>query len=216
MEIVDKESERIAAEQTPEGRKKKLIKQVVLGIAVVVFLAYVDLDSHHPAFIGTPHPVIVAGFTIEPGKTTVQELSSAGFQLSAYDKRGTGIRIYNLLDELDAKSYYMNMDLTKDDKKYAKIEIVNESSSSKMALECKVRSVMVFNSDTDAEQSSIDGVSGADISIDALTKAAGEPKSSRTDDGETTVIWKKGYYSMKFVIKEDGSGYHYESRYEKD
>lgn len=54
MKIVDREQERIQQEQTPAGKRKKRIRNLATGIAIVAAIAMIYLINHHPAFAGSP------------------------------------------------------------------------------------------------------------------------------------------------------------------
>lgn len=229
MKVVDKEQERAEAAASPEGKKKKLIGNLALALVVVVLAAVVYVMNHNPAFTGTPHVVTVAGFSIEPGKTTVQELADAGFGISDFSSLKTVItdgapvtgytEVFDLTSETEAKSYYNMLKLVREGKSYGALTVVNETSSAMPLADCKVREISVYSSDEEADTATIDGIAMGQLSVEALTAVAGEPErtsdETNAEGKKTSTFWEKGNYSMKLTVKEDGSAYVFTSSYEK-
>lgn len=229
MKVIDKEQERIEKENTPEGKKLKLIRTIVLGVIVVIVAIFLYLSGHHPMFIGTPHLVTVGGFEVEPGKTTVSELAAAGFFLSDYNMRQAEIfsngvdtdyqESYDISSPVEKQSYYDMLILVKNGQQYASLSVVNESVSSATLGDCKVRSITIYEADEESETASLDGVSMDQLNQATLTEVAGEPESisedTASDEKITVVEWEKGNYFMELSMKEDGTVYRITSKYEK-
>lgn len=208
MEIVDKEQERLAEEQTPEGRKKKALKWVG-NLAVLAALAVVyQLLMHYHVFSGEPYPVSLENITIVPGQTTVQELLEAGYELSDREysevRKDTGMMYYTGVidpsEEADAKTYYM-MVLVKDSRAHASITVYNWEEWSKKPLgECKVSLVEVRDFHEKSEQAAILDIPILEATKEAISERLGkEPEV--LDSG--TYRWEKGKYSLMFEVDEN-------------
>lgn len=210
---------------------KKWISTLLVGGLLAAGCGIIYITSTHPAFIGTPHPVVVDGFEIKPGETTVSELSQAGFQISDRDayfsvptadgKVSSGYsEFYSLDTEVEGKSYYEGLILVKEDEDYAYIEVVNESPSAKKLGEAKVREVEVYDYQEKADQACLEGISFHELTQEGLTAKAGQPKSVETDAGEdykgTKATWSKGNYEMEVEWKSDGTVSSFCSVYERD
>ena len=82
MKVVDKEQERIDYENSPAGKRKQWLG---LLAALVFFLITGVLYRMFPNVEiggGKPYVIIMNGVEITPGKTTVQDLADAGYELT--------------------------------------------------------------------------------------------------------------------------------------
>lgn len=229
MKVVDREQERIEKANTPKGKVSKKLSTALTVVVVIAAAVFIYLSSHHPMFIGSPHMVSVGGVTVEPGKTTVGEMSAAGFSLADFSMRKTNIsggqvssgyeEMFDTSSPVEARSYYDMLRLIKDGEAYASLSVVNESPSSATLADCKVRSITVFATDEEAMTASIDGISADGLTQESLSKVAGEPNkvgdSSFSGEKKTVAKWEKGYYSMELSLNEDGTFYSFVSKYEK-
>lgn len=208
MKVVDKEQERIQKEQTPAGKRKKLIQQIVLSILIAGIIVIIYLLNHHPAFAGSPHLVTLGGVTVEPGKTTVKELTDAGYEISDQSLSewteidGTSAyvyhEVYDLASEVEGSSFYM-LKLVKEGREHAGITIVNHKSSAAKLTECLVYSVEIHASSKGADTDTVDGIKINQLSLEGLQDLLGEP----SDESSTGVYeWKKGKYSLRLKSGE--------------
>lgn len=210
MEVVDKEQERIQQEQTPAGKRKKLIQQIVLGILIAGIIVIIYLLNHHPAFAGSPHLVTLGGVTVEPGKTTVKELTDAGYEISdqslsewtEIDGTSTYVyhEVYDLASEVEGSSYYM-VKLVKEGREHAGITIVNHKSSAAKLTECLVYSIEVRTSSKGADMDTVNGIQVNQLSLEGMQDLLGAP-SDESDTG--SYEWKKGKYSLSLKSGEKG------------
>lgn len=230
MEIVNKEQEREEQSRTPEAKRKKLIKNVVIGILAVIILAYAYLSSHHPMFIGSSHPVTVAGFTVKPGQTTVQDLTDGGFFLANMTSRDVTIKDGEITSgyseaispyvETEPYTYYTLLELVKNGQSYARVSVVNESSQKKKLADLQVREIVVNVDKEAATEAELEGIPFEQLSVEKLTEKAGKPKRTtedELDDGTkmTVTRWSKGHFTMELEVLEDGSVHGFTSDYEK-
>lgn len=210
MEVVNKEQERIQQEQTPAGKRKKLIQQIVLGILIAGIIVIIYLLNHHPAFAGSPHLVTLGGVTVEPGKTTVKELTDAGYEISdqslsewtEIDGTSTYVyhEVYDLASEVEGSSYYM-VKLVKEGREHAGITIVNHKSSAAKLTECLVYSIEVRTSSKGADMDTVNGIQVNQLSLEGMQGLLGVP----SDESDTGIYeWKKGKYSLSLKSGEKG------------
>lgn len=219
MKIIDKEEERKAEEQTPEGKKKKLLSTIgTIVLLVVIGIAYYFLDHYH-IFSGEPYPIRVENVTVIPGETTVQELLQAGYDLSDYEHgefiSDLGGHYYSeVIDptaEADSHSYYPLI-LVKDGFAYAQVTIYNANDWTKKLLpECVVSKLEVMSFHENSDQAAVLDIPFAEVTKEAVSESLGaEPEKS--DSGRC--VWKKGKYSLTFEAGDGESGRKIISEYE--
>lgn len=210
MEIVDKEQERLAKEQTPEGRKKRALKWVGnLAVFVAIAIVYQVLMHYH-VFSGEPYPVSLENITIVPGQTTVQELLEAGYELSDREysevRKDTGMMYYTGVidpsEEADAKTYYM-MVLVKEGRAHASITVYNWEEWSKKPLgDCKVSMVDLRDFHEKSEQAAILDIPILEATKEAISERLGkEPEVLESG----RYRWEKGKYSLMFETDENAT-----------
>lgn len=196
--------------QTGQSNKKLIIFLVATGVAFAVFL-YVF--THATFATGKPYSVDVDGTTILPGKTTVQELADAGFNLSDYSVLYK--QAYDLSAEADARTNYLQIALVKDAKIYAHLEVMNKDASPKPLSACIVSNVN-FTTTYDYQNDdkiAVNGVSLKDITPDKMIEASGKPfevsdyKSYDESRTGTEHVWKFHAYEMHVITLDDGSLY---------
>lgn len=230
MQLIDREEERRNAQQSPRERRKKLISTILVSVLMVVYFGYVYISNHHPAFIGVPHPVVVAGFEIIPGETTGAQLYDAGFQIApndvhAWDLNKDGTRKgYTEFLPLDTKaekhtSYY-SLELIKDHRSYGSLLMVNESASDKTLADTKVQEITVLRVSEGMEHATLEGIAAPQLTKEALVAIAGEPtKEEISPDNKylyTTLEWNKGFYTMTLCLDPENKLYSFSSSYERN
>lgn len=157
-----------------------------------------------------PYAVTVDGTQLVPGTTTVQQIADWGYEMSdvtgrewVMDEDGNGgfayVYVYDLTSAAEAMTVYPGIALLKEGEKIASLSIVNDSQSEIPLSECKLVTVTVNDDDLDAEKVSIESVSFADLSAEALTETLGKPN---TDTGSKTE-WRRGDYTLQ-IDYEDG------------
>lgn len=212
-----------------EKRRAPGLRRIFMGAAAMLLCMSIFLGGCGKAPAGTPHLVTIDGFSVEPGKTTVQELSDAGFYISDTSMRKVAVsggqvvsgyeEAYELSSEVEPKTYYYMLKLVKDGQSYAGLTVVNESSSKATLADCKVRSISVYSSEEKADEAKLNGIAMKDLTVDALKESSGEPESEEEEEsseGKSTVTsWAAGNYSMELTVKEDGTVSSFKSEYEK-
>lgn len=212
-----------------EDKGMKGMKRILLGTAAAFFCLAAGLAGCSRAPEGTPHIVTVDNFQVEPGKTTVQELGDAGFFISDSSMRKVKVsgsqvasgyeEAYDLSSEVEPRTYYYMLRLVKDGQSYASLTVVNESSSAATLADCKVRTITVYSTEQKAEEAKLDGIVMGELNVESLTETAGEPDSSKEEDGEngkrTVAKWQKGDYTMELTLNEDKTVYSFSSGYEE-
>lgn len=218
-------------EREQGGRRSAFrLKRFFAGAAALLLCMSFYLGGCDKSPSSSPYLVTVDGFTVEPGKTTVQELSDAGFFLSDSSKRKVVVsggqvasgyeEAFDISSEVEPRTYYYMIKLVKDGQSYASLSVVNESSSKAALAECKVKSISVYSSELKAEEAKLNGIAMGDLTVDVLKETVGEPKGEEekeSSDGKSIVTsWSDGYYSMKLDVKEDGKVYGFSSEYNKE
>ena len=210
MQITDKEEMRIAEEQTPEGKKKKMLSKIgTFVFFAVLFIVFYFLDRNH-VFSGEPYPIRVENITVIPGETTVQEILQAGYDLSDRDHGEWmndvgGFYYSEVIDpavEADPNSYY-NLILVKEGTAYASITIYNsEEWKSKSLPECRVSKIEVAAFHKGSDQATVLDIPLTEVTKEAISDYLGaEPEVS-----ETRCVWKKGKYSLALNSDDSTSG----------
>ena len=211
MKITDKEEIRIAEEQTPEGKKKKMLSKIgTIAFFAVLFIVFYILDQNH-VFSGEPYPIHVENITVIPGETTVEDILQAGYDLSdsehgewMYDVGGFYYsEVIDSTAEADPHSYY-NLVLVKEGIDYARITIYNsEEWKSKPLPECRVSKIEVAAFYEESDQATVLGISLSEVTQEAISEQLGaEPEIS--DSGRC--VWKKGKYSLTLNPDDSTSG----------
>ena len=214
MKIVDKEQERIDYENSPEGKKKQWIG---LAIGIVFFLVSGILYRVLPSFEiggGKPYVIVMDGLEITPGKTTVQELADAGYELtdesakvmaSERDEDGNFVfyykDVYDLSAETEPRTMYDSLVLLKGDEQAAEISIINDRGINLAVSQCIITDVTIRNDYVDADKVTVAGTPFAQLTEDKITEAFG--KKDRSLDNIYT--WNKGNYYFYLTILEDGT-----------
>lgn len=218
MEIIDKEQEKIAAEQeTQKGKKNQFAILWRVAFFAVIFIAFYLVDKSH-ILSGEPYPISVENITVIPGETTVQELVQAGYGLANPESREWVMENYtgyfynseeiDLTAEVEANSYYY-VYLVKDGRSYAYLTIYN-SGRSKPVTECKISSLTVGDYDLNSDQAMILDIPFPEATEEAISQRLGiEPEVS-----EFRTLWKKGKYSVIYKPSEEGDVKTITSEYE--
>ena len=214
MKVVDKEQERIDYENSPKGKWKKWLE---LLAALVFFLVCAFLYRVFPNIEiggGKPYVIVMDGLEIIPGKTTVQDLANAGYELTdmtgkvMLNERGEDGEIiyryrnvYDLTSEADARSMYSSLILVKDEEQAALISIVNNETSAVPLTQCIVSDITIYNRYIDSDKVTVEGTSLPQLTEGMLTELYGKP--DRNYDNSLT--WDKGKYYLSLKIAEDGT-----------
>lgn len=218
MKIINQEEVRIAEEQTPEGKKKKMLSKIgTLVFFAVLFIAFYFLDRNH-VFSGEPYPIHVENITVIPRETTVQEILQAGYELSDSEHGEWmndvgGFYYSEVIDpaaEADPNSYY-NLILVKEGTAYARITIYNkEEWKSKPLPECLVSKIEVAAFNKGSDQATILGIPLSEVTKEAISEQLGaEPEISDS----SRCVWKKGKYSLTLHSDDSVSGRMISSEY---
>ncbi|MCH5259761.1 MAG: hypothetical protein J1F18_08410 [Lachnospiraceae bacterium] len=214
MKVVDKEQERIDYENSPAGKRKQWLG---LLAALVFFLVAAFLYRMFPNLEiggGKPYVIVMDGLEIIPGKTTVQDLANAGYELTdmtgkvMLNERGEDGEIiyryrnvYDLTSEADARSMYSSLILVKDEEQAALISIVNNETSAVPLTQCIVSNITIYNHYIDSDKVTVEGTSLPQLTEGMLTELYGKP--DRNYDNSLT--WDKGNYYLSLKIAEDGT-----------
>lgn len=215
MKVIDKEQERIDAENTPAGKKKKWLE---LLAALVFFLVCAGLYRVMPNIeigAGKPYAIVMDGLEIIPGKTTVQELADAGYELSdssarimasEKDENGNTVflyrDVYDLSSQAESRTLYSSLVLVKGEVQAAEISIINNGASAIPLSQCLVSEVTIRNSFVDADKVTVEGTAFPQLTEEKITDAFG--KKERMFNA-TTSIWERGQYYFSLDIAEDGT-----------
>ncbi len=222
MKVVDKEQERLAEAETPEGKRKalmeKLIPVAIVAVCAVVYFFLPDFTIGG----GKAYVVTLGDVEVIPGKTTVQELADAGYDFSdlsgannVWDDDGSlntlYPNVYDLSSEAEANTLYVSIILVKDQKEVACLSLVNMESKVVPISECIISDISVSKNAYESDKATLIGLSFDQISEEALTEEAGKPES--TPDYNDDVTWEKGKYSMGLAFDENGAVRSFSSDY---
>ena len=215
MKIVDKEQERIDFENSPAGKRKSWLE---LLAALVFFLVCATLYKVLPNIEiggGKPYVIVMDGLEITPGKTTVQDLADAGYELSdssskimASEKDEDGNTVffyrdfYDLDAEADARTLYDSIVLVKGEYPAADISIINNGGNSIPLSKCIVSEITIRNTYADADKATVEGTSFPQLTEEKITEVFGKKERMFND---TTTIWERGNYYFSLEIEEDGT-----------
>lgn len=219
MEIIDKEEVRKAEEQTPEGKKKKLLLTIgTIVFFVILGIAYYFLDHYH-VFSGEPYPLRMGNVTVIPGETKVQELLQAGYELSdrehgEFMSDMGGYYYSEVIDttaEADSHSYYPLI-LVKDGIAYAQVTVYNANDWGKKSLpECVISKLEVAAFHENSDQTSFQDIPLPEMTKEAISAKVGtEPEIWESG----ACVWKKGKYSLRLDADDSASGRMIISEYE--
>ena len=214
MKDVDKEPERTDSENSPAGKRKQwlgwLAAVAFFLIAAVLYRMFPDIEIGG----GKPYVIVMDGLEITPGKTTVQDLANAGYELTDMtgkvmmnerDENGEIVyryrNVYDLTAEADARSMYSMLILVKDEEQAAGISIVNNKASAVPLSQCIVSNITIYNDCIDADKVTVEGTSFSQLTEEMLTELYGKP--DRNYDNSLT--WDKGNYYFSLHIQEDGT-----------
>lgn len=210
MHIIDKEQERREAQKNPETKQKEKIRKLLYGVGIAIFLVAAFFYYRSPSYTGTPHTMQIAGQTIEPGETTVQQLAENGFEIEN-GKFLNKKQVYDIAaSTMMGKSYSDLFMLTKDSKSYATIVIVNEDSGEKPLSQCKVREISVSEYYMDYENLIVDGMKLSELTVPLLTESNGKPYDNYTSalpEGGTveTTVWEDKHYGIEIEVGGEGT-----------
>lgn len=217
MKIINKEEEQIAEEQTPEGKKKKMLSKIgTLVFFAVLFIVFYFLDRNH-VFSGEPYPIRVENVTVIPGETTVQEILQAGYDLSDRDHGEWmsdvgGFYYSEVIDpevKADPNSYY-HLILVKEGTAYASITIYNSDEwKSKPLPECRISKIEVAAFHKGSDQAAVLDIPLAEVTKEAISKKLG----AEPEDLSSSCVWKKGKYSLTLHSDDSVSGRMISSEY---
>ena len=200
MKVVDKEAIRTEQENTPEGKKKKLIKRIITAVAVAVFLAFVYWSSRSPVFNGKPFTVSIDGMEIIPGETKVHELIDANFKIgkNEFDSVSRSWRFYqyNTTEKMEKNTFLTGIDLHKDGENIAVLEITNYATQKPIS-ECRVTDVTVYLKNADKAKILIDGTPITDFTLDNLSTYYKDIKESVRG-----YAYKDKNYKIEFILEE--------------
>lgn len=214
MKVVDKEQEHIDYENSPAGKRKKWLE---LLAALVFFLVCATLYRVLPHFEiggGKPYVIVMDGLEVTPGKTTVQDLANAGYDLSDMsvrimasdqDENGNMVfyyrEVYDLQSEADARTLYDSLVLVKDEQQAASVSIINDGPSAIPLSKCIVSDISIYNDYIDADKVTVEGVSFSQLTEEKLTELFGKVERSY----DNTTVWEKGNYNFYLWTTEEGT-----------
>lgn len=217
MKIIDKEEERIAEEQTPEGKKKKILTKIgTLLFFAVLFIVFYFLDRNH-VFSGEAYPIRVENITVIPGETTVQEILQAGYDLSDRDHAEWmsdvgGFYYAEVIDpevNADPNSYY-HLILVKEGTAYASITIYNSDEwKAKPLPECRISKIEVADFHKGSDQAAVLDIPLTEVTKEAISDSLG----AEPEDLSSSCVWKKGKYSLTLHSDDSVSGRMISSEY---
>lgn len=214
MKVVDKEQERIDYENSPAGKRKQWLG---LLAAVVFFLIAAVLYRMFPNIEiggGKPYVIVMDGVEITPGKTTVQDLADAGYELT--DMSGKVMlnerdenreivyryrNVYDLTSEADARTLYSSLILVKEEEQAASISIINNGANAVPLSQCIVSDIYVYSYCIDADQVTVEGTPLPQLTEEMLTELFGKQDRNYNN----TIVWNKGKYYFDLGLEEDGT-----------
>ena len=214
MKVVDKEQERVDFENSPKGKSKKWLELLAALVVFLIFAVVYRLLPNIEIGGGKPYVIVMDGLEIIPGKTTVQDLANAGYELTDMtgrvmmnerDENGEIVyryrNVYDLTSEADARSMYSMLILVKDEEQAAGITIINNSTSAVPLSQCIVSNLYIYNDYIDADKVTVEGTSFPQLTEEMLTELYGKPDRNYDD----SVTWDKGNYYLSLKIEEDGT-----------
>ena len=217
MEIIDKEKKVEVIKSTKPVVALKLVILFIICAAILIGLFYFQSTSFAT---GEPYEMEVDGYVIYPGKTTVSDLTEAGFNLSDYSSLYKDT--YDVTAEAEAKTRYSMVSLVKEEEPYADIEIINESSNKKQLADCLISAVSI---DLKKEYTNMDTLKIKNLELmgitpekmsEAMNKDGKESEyKSYSDTSPTGTIytWRSRNYSMNIIVSNEGNLLRIESKY---
>lgn len=214
MKVVDKEQERIDFENSPAGKRKKwlglLPPLIFVAICLVLYKVLPDIEIGG----GKPYVIVMDGLEITPGKTTVQDLADAGYELSDMsgkvmmnerDENGEIVyryqNVYDLTAEAEARTLYASLVLVKDEEQAASISIINNDANAIPLTQCIVSDISIYGYYIDADKVTVEGIPFLQLTEEKLTELFG--KEDRNYDNN--IVWDKGNYYFYLITTEDGA-----------
>ena len=214
MKVVDKEQERIEYENSPAGKRKKWLELLAAFVFCAVCLVLYRVLPHFEIGGGKPYVIVMDGLEVTPGKTTVQDLADAGYELSdmsgkvMMNERGENGEIvyryqnvYDLTAEADARTLYDSLVLVKEEQQAASISIINDGPSAIPLSKCIVSDISIYNDYIDADKVTVEGVSFSQLTEEKLTELFGKVERSY----DNTTVWEKGNYNFYLWTTEEGT-----------
>ena len=215
MKVVDKEQERIDYENSPAGKRKQwlglLAALVFFLVAAVLYRMFPNVEIGG----GKPYVIVMDGLEVTPGKTTVQDLANAGYDLTdtgskimmnERDENGDIVYryrdVYDLTSEVESHTLYSSLVLVKGEEQAASIAIVNNGASNIPLSQCIVSDIAIYSDYVDADKVTVEGTPFAQLSVEKITELFGKYERKFND---ATTIWEKGNYSLYLEIKDDGT-----------
>ena len=215
MKVVDKEQERIDFENSPAGKRKQwlglLAALIFFLVAAVLYRMFPNIEIGG----GDPYVIVMDGLAVTPGKTTVQDLADAGYDLSdmsvrimATDKDENGNTVflyrdvYDLSAEADARTLYDSLVLVKGELQAASVSIINNGPSAIPLSQCIVSNITIHNDYTGADNVTVEGTPFTQLTVDKITEVFGKQERKFN---ETTTIWERGNYYFSLQIEGDGT-----------
>lgn len=214
MKVVDKEQERIGYEKSPAGKKKKWLELLAVVVFFLICAALYKLFPNIEIGGGKPYVIVMDGLEITPGKTTVQDLADAGYELTDMsgrvmlnerDENGNIVyryrNVYDLTAEADARTLYSMLILVKEEEQAAGISIINNGSSAIPLAQCIVSDIYIYSYYIDADKVTVEGTPLPQLTEEMLTELYG--KQDRNYDN--IIGWNKGNYDFDLGVEEDGT-----------
>ena len=214
MKVVDKEQERVDYENSPAGKRKKWL-ELLAALAFFLICAFLYRTLPHTEIGGgKPYVIVMDGLEVTPGKTTVQDLADAGYDLSdtsekimASDKDENGNTVfyyrdvYDLGSETDARTLYDSLVLVKDEQQAAGISIINDGPGAIPLSECIVSDISIYNDYIDADKVTVAGIPFPQLTEEKLKELFGEEERNY----DNTIMWEKGNYNFYLWTAEGGT-----------
>lgn len=204
------------------NKPAEILKATLILALCTIALLGLYLISTSPLIAGKPYELETSGYTIQPGKTTVAELTEAGFSFSDYSSNYK--EIYDVNTMAASKTKYQLVSLLKEGKLLADVTIINESSTSKPLLNCLISEVTLNLEKPydDMDKVYLKGISLTDLTPDKLSEVMGKNSTAAdyksyldTSPTGTSYIWSKGKYALEIVISTDGNLMSIKSNYNK-
>lgn len=158
--------------------------------------------------------IVMDGLEVTPGKTTVQDLADAGYDLSDLtekiiasdtDENGNSVilyrDVYDLGSEAEARTLYDSLVLVKEEKQAASISIINDAPSAIPLSKCIVSDITIYNDYMDADKVTVDGIPFSQLTEEKLTELFGKVERSY----DNTIVWEKGNYNFYLWTTQDGA-----------
>lgn len=206
-------------EQSPKGKKEKIITTVLFVAVVVVWASIraVNRTNHRPN--EEPFPIRVCEVTVMPGETTVEALSDAGYELAVYDSRAWSTEegkfcYQDVVEDMTADAAprdYGWMALLKDGEDCAVLQIYNWSGGPAPVKDWTIGMVEIASYHEGAEQAALIGIPFSDLTREGVTQSAEKkPESSE----QNKCVWRNGAYYMSIEFGDDAAVERIRSEYD--